>query len=679
VARIPNAARVSARIERLLGAFAVEQPRFALLFERFLAWRDYDRELASSLRDLAVDRNAAWAVRCAAVLMLEHVLLRGDDFDYWRDALGITDLDSHALRQRLARNARVHDRIATRSEAAIGDFLHLAMRECRLTLARWLWTPEEVFARIEAAVRRSRGVRAVPQYTHPFVAPESQEALRSVSALDRELLVRLGAGSVIRWTAPETSSEINSLVEHPLGTVVLTVKPPGSDTEIEIKRAGIRGRFPLDVRYDRNGEVLPPSHHLQGGSDQLHLALEASGAAIFSRLYRMVHGRTAPLCVTVHLASIFSLPASGGDVDLLDYFTDPEVFGAQYGRMRRHMERAAAELAQLTKQPRTEKLNELSLTIEFLGLTKPAQAVQVGTTSFRLERLGVYLGRDGDKRYFEQLGVPRTRAASRRFADELLDEVLGVYTPPHVPFRGYASYLDAAFAVRANRRRADGNYVNVLAQIGRFWGTLLAARGHSHGESFVARNCGLRSVFEDGEWRVRMIFMDHDSLAFAAAYETSYTAGPSVGAAIRDARFILGGDIGGPPRVHSEIDYLGDIYRVSRRIEREGTQAFRRAMKDAYDRTQNAMIDDPEVGKMFEPEFVQRLRDWDDMVRCSLAGNGWREEVTTALQQRGYGEGTVKHYLGALTTHKPFLKRMSFLFEPVGTMNAELRRSKDEG
>jgi len=665
VERIPIAKRASARIERLVGAFAGEQPRFARLFEHFLTVREYDRGFASSLRDVAVDRDAAWPVRCAAVLMLEGILLLGEDLDYWRGELGITELDSSALRHRLARNARVHDGLAsTRANAPIADFLHLATRECRLTLARWLWTPEEIFARIEAAVQHSSGIRAIPLYTHPHVDPESREALQSLPALDRDILVRLGDDAAIRWTAPQTSSEINSLVEYPLGTVVLTVKLPGSDAEIEIKRAGIRGPFPLDVLYEREGNVLPPSHHLQGGSDQRHLALETSNAAILSRLYRLVHKRVAPISVTIHLASIFSVPSPIGDADVLDYFTEPEVFGAQYGRMRRHMERVSAELAKLAQEPRTEKLNDLSLTIEFLGLTKPAQAVQVGTTSFRLERLGLYLGRRGDARYFEQLGTDYTRDDSRCFADELLDEVLGVYTPPDTPFRGYASYLDAAFAVPANRARADRTFIDVLSQIGCFWGTLLAARGHSHGESFVARNCGLRSVFEEGEWRVRMIFMDHDSLAFASAYEKSYTAGPSLGAATRDARFILGGEIGGPPPVHSEIDYVRDIYRVNRRVEREGMDAFRRAMKDAYDRTQHAIVDDPEVGNMFESEFVQRLRHFDDVVRRSLAGdNGWKDEVTSYLQERGYGERTVRHYLGALTTHIRFLKRLSFLFQ----------------
>lgn len=581
-----------------------EEPSFALLFEEFLARRDYDRKFALRLRDVAVDPNASWAVRRVATLMLEQTLLRGDDLRFWLRELGIEDLDAPSLRARLQRNARVHERIAT-SDAAIADFLHLARRDCRLTLARWLWSPQEIFARIDDSVQRARGMRCQPDYNHPYAALESSAAVRALPPFERELVTRLGHKAVTRWVAPQTSSEINSLIEYPLGTVVLTVKPPGSDEEIEIKRAGIRGPFPLDVIYERDGNVIPPSHHLQGGSMQPHLSVEASNSSVMSRLYRLVHGHTAPMSRTIHIANVFAMPTPRGEVDVLDYFTDPEIFGEHYRRMRAHMARATSDIAQTAKRPRTAKPNELALTIEFLGLVQPAQAVQVGTTSFRLERLGMYFADDGDERYFAQLGVPHTRDDSRRFADELLDEVLCVYEPPHVPFRSYRTYLEAAFAVRANRQRANRNYLEVMAQIGRFWGTLLAPRGHTHGESFVSRNCGLRSVFEGGEWRIRIIFMDHDSLAFASRYEKSYSPRPSVRAATRDARFILGEYFGGTRPVRGEIDFLRDIYRVSRTTERRGLQALREAMKSAYDKTQHAMRNDPEVRKMFEREFIE--------------------------------------------------------------------------
>ncbi|HUP60936.1 MAG TPA: hypothetical protein VNA69_11005 [Thermoanaerobaculia bacterium] len=643
------------------GPLAVDRG-FALLFEEFLARREYERRFALRLRDTAIDRSASWPVRRVATLMLEHQLLAGNDLKFWLRELKIRELDARSLRRRLARNSRVHERL-TRSDASIADFLHLAGRDCRLTLARWLWTPQEIFARIDEAVQHSTGIRSRPDYGHRWVDVEAAAVIEGLRPLERDLVIRLGHKAVMRWVSPRTSSEINSLIEYPLGTVVMTIKPPGSDDEIEIKRTGVRGEFPLSVVYEKDGYVVPPSHHLNGGAMEHLLGVEASQSSVLSRLYRLVHGRTAPMSRTVHLASVFTMPTRNGEVDLLDYFTDPSVFGDRYEAMRGNMERVTADTAKQMKQARSAKVNALSLTVEFLGLMKPAQAIQVGTTSFRLERLDLYLADHGDARYFAQLGVPHTRHDSRRFADEILDEILCVYEPPPGPFRSYRTYLDAAFAVRANRERADRNYLDVMAQIGRFWGTLLAPRGHTMGESFVGRNCGLRSVFEDGEWRIRIIFMDHDSLIFASRYEKTYSPRPSVRAAAKDAKFILGESFGGKRPVRGELDSLRDIYRVTRATERRGLAALREAMKDAYDRTQHAMRHDREVRKMFIPEFVNRLGDWDDVVRLWLGGGrDWKSEVISTLLARGYEQRIAEHHVEALVTQKLFLEKMAFLF-----------------
>jgi hypothetical protein len=661
VERIPIAKRSSPRIARLLRPHIGDTPRFARLYEEFLVQRDYDRSFALKLRDVAIDRQWPWPVRRIATLMLEHQLLLGDDLQFWLDELKIGELDAASLRQRMARASRVHDRL-TGSDAGIADFLHLAGRDCRITLARWLFTAEEIFARIEDAVQHSSGIRHLPDYGHRWVEVESAAVVQGLRPLERELVTRLGHDAVMRWVSPRTSSEINSLIEFPLGTVVMTIKPPGSEDEIEIKRTGVHGEFPLTVVYMRDGHVVPPSHHLNGGAAAHHLGVEASQSSVMSRLYRLVHGRTAPMSRTVHLATVFTMPSPRGEVDLLDYFTDPDVFGDDYPAMRKNMERVTADTAGQSKQERIDKVNDLSLTVEFLGLMKPAQAVLVGTTSFRLERLELYLSDKGDARYFGELGIPYTRDDSRRFADELLDEILCVYEPPRGPFRSYRTYLDAAFAVRANRERANRNYMEVMAQIGRFWGTLLAPRGHTMGESFVGRNCGLRSVFEDGEWRIRMIFMDHDSLIFASRFEKTYSSRPSLRAASKDARFILGERFGGSRPLRGELDHLRDLYRVTRATERRGLQALRDAMKDAYDRTHDAMRNNPEVRKMFISEFVDQLGDWDDMVRLWLAGGQWKNAVTDALIARGYEPRMADHHVQTLVTQWRFLKNVSFLF-----------------
>jgi len=641
------------------------------LLDAILSRPGYDRADASMLRDRARDRGAPWPLRAAAALMLEHVLLRirkddAEEHAFWFRELGIDGLDVASFRRRLERLNRVHAplRRPRPPEKAIGDFLHLARRECRLTLGRWLWSVDEVTARIEGAVRRSAGIRSRPDYGHRFVGEESAHALASVPPLEREILLYLGHQATIRWVARSTSSEINSLVEYPLGTVVMVVKPPGSDHEIEIKRTGLRGPFPLDAVYERGDWILPSSHFLQGGSMESLLGLETSQSSVMSKLYRTVHGLVAPMSRTVHLATVFTIPSPVGEIDLFDYFTDPQVFGERYPTMRRHMGWAVEAMAKTTNQARAPQHNALSLTVEFLGLTKPSQAVQIGTTSFRLERLAMYLVPAGDKRYFEELGTPFTRDDSRRFADELLDEVLCVYDPPPAPFRGYRSYLDAAFAVPANRRRANRNYVSVLEQLGRFWGTMLAARGHTSGESFVGRNCGLRSVFEEGEWRIRVIFMDHDSMAFAARYEDHYHPRPSVRAAAIDGKFILGSHIG-DYEVRGELELLRAIYRVTDATERRGIAAMQKAMKAAYDQTQHAIRTHPDLDRLFRPTFVERLADWDDAVRCWLGArrNGWQERVAALLRSRGFDESLTENYVQAIERQETFLTWLSFLFQ----------------
>ncbi len=91
-------------------------------------------------------------------------------------------------------------------------------------------------------------------------------------------------------------------------------------------------------------------------------------------------------------------------------------------------------------------------------------------------------------------------------ADDVLEEVLGIYLPPEVRYRGHEHYVQAALAVPENRTRADRNFLSVMQDIGTFWGTLLAVRGYTRGESVVARNVGLRSVWDEGEWKVKIIF-----------------------------------------------------------------------------------------------------------------------------------------------------------------------------
>jgi hypothetical protein len=686
MARIPVARR-SARLERLLregageDAVRLAQPLAALLANT--SWAD-----AAVLETHAVarDRAVPWPTRRVAALMLETWLARTAESDaawqrFWLQLLGLSEHPAAELQRegydprqpffpqlfrRVRRFARVHRLAdsAKRSDRALHDYLRAARRDCRLTLARYLFSADEVIGRIEHDLRRSTGQRD-PAKRGQFL-PEAQRAIESLPSLERTIVEHLGRDAVIRWAAPSTSGAINSLVEQPAGTVVVTIKPPGSSHEIEIKRAGRTRELPLDVVWARDNYILPSSHHLDGGSMHHLLAYEAENSAFFSRVFREVHGTDAAMSRTLFLATIFAVATPGGEADLLDYFTSRRVYGPRFDSMRSHLRHVVKTLADHAGDDPEIPVNDLAVTVDFIGRVKPAQAIQIGTTSFRLDRLARYLSAGGADRYFRRKEHDPDEA--RAFADELLDEILCEYEPPQVPWRSHEQYVTAAFEMPANRVRANRRYVAAMEQIGRFWGTLLALRGHSEGESFVGRNAGLRSVWCDGEWQIRVVFMDHDSLSFSSLGVNTYRPHNSVRNAAKDGKHILGGRYG-KVRVRGELSFLREIYRAGPGLERRGVAAFRAAMKSAYDRTHDAIRTNPELTRLFRAPFVERIRDWDDLVtsylrtpRSRAARNSWKSQSRSLLVQRGYRDDVADEHVATVTRQARFLRRIAFLF-----------------
>ena len=82
--------------------------------------------------------------------------------------------------------------------------------------------------------------------------------------------------------AREPATVINSLIQYPIGTVVLTVKPPGSCYEFEIKRAGAPGPLPISAVFERNGQHVPPAHRLHAASMGWHLATKPAREPAFA-------------------------------------------------------------------------------------------------------------------------------------------------------------------------------------------------------------------------------------------------------------------------------------------------------------------------------------------------------------------------------------------------------------
>ena len=665
------------------------------LFDEFLGRRTFQKSFCRKLIELARQRSVPWETRCLAVLMLEHQLLKlspgnREAFAYvfaelklkapgveqklapsiLKDGYSTTELGPfiQEFQRRLARLDRVHQKIRGRKTpaAALAEFVELSRSECKLTLARYLFTPEEVVDRVVGQLRITDGVKDVELNQARFIDTEMERALSRLPNYEAAILRRLCEGTKIYWVSDATSSRINSLVEYPFTTVVLVIKPPGSELEFELKRAGRKGQNPFSVVFRRPGYQVAPSHRLDGGSMQWLLRYEARAAAKLSSIYRLVHDREVSVPGYMARNTIFSIPSRVGPVAAYRYFTDPEVFGYQHFEpMRVAMTESVAALKKEEGENLPVVPGNMGLTAEFLSHIQPAQAILTGTSSFRIDKVGVYLSERGAQRYFKEcLQRDYTAAEAKQFADALLEEVLGVYEPPESECRDYGPYVDAALQMASNRARADEIFLNLIGQIAELWGTILGARGHSRGESLVARNVGLKSVWEQGEWRVKLIFMDHDALSFPDLENGHYYAQTAMPAVLIDERHAWGR---GNPALFPEslMGYLLSIYRISSELETRAQRLAEEGLKAAYLKTQQAILKDVRLHAFFSDVFRSRIFDWDDFVRGYLNGRSakWEKKMRKLFAEKGYEAEAFDYYTEAADTGRGFLERNRFLFE----------------
>ncbi|HWT03201.1 MAG TPA: hypothetical protein VN256_23315 [Pyrinomonadaceae bacterium] len=671
------------------------------LLSEFLEHEDYSRGFCLSLLALAGrGTGVSWDVRRLAVLMLEHQMLKLgpdqiDEYDLLLTRLGLkpsvgADISLSAsvlkegftttelrrfvpeLRRRLERLDRVHARLKGRrsSELALSDFVELSRRECKLTLARYVFSPDEVVARVLKQMQVSEGVKDLNVDEPRHVEGEVRRSLAVLPDYEAAILKRLCESSNVYWVADDTSSEINSLVEYPLTTVVLVVKPPGSDVEFEIKRAGRKGPNRLRVVYARDGYTVSPSHRLDGGSMLSLLRFETNAALKFATIYRAAHGTEAPTAGYLSRRTISSVPVKNSEAPVLSYFTDARVYGRDFEEMRTAMEESVEAFREEGYTTLSIPRRGLGLTAQFISDVAPAQTILSGTSSFRLDKLAHYLSAQGAERYFKHgLEVAYSRHDARRLADELLEEVLGVYRPPDVRFQSYRQYVEAALGLAENRERADQVYLSLLEQIGKFWGTLLAVRGYSRGESFVARNVGLRSVWRGGEWKVQAVFMDHDALVIPGTDNENFLAQGAMPNMRMDERYIWGGSNPAQCAI-SEVGYLRSIYRTGAEVNARGKILAHKALKDAYTKTQHEVLNNPALRRMFHRTFLDRIHDWDAIVTGYLnnrhderACAAWERKMKRTLSEKGYRRGGLEGYLEVIRNYLGFIEKYAFLFE----------------
>jgi hypothetical protein len=689
------------RLFRLLTSEFPDASRLYPLFDEFLRHQAYDEGFCLKLLTIAKQKTGVpWYIRRLATLMLEHQILklRPDDRDgldsllvqlNLKQAPGLgEEIVSSVLKEgysstdirrfvpeflrKLERLNRVHGKIKGRrtSDAALRDFIRVSRQHCKLALARYLFTPEEIVNEILRELHVTDGVRDLDTSQPPFIDAEITRAISLLPDFEAEILKRLVQTSKIYWVSKRTTSEINSLVEYPLTTVALVIKPPGSEMEFEVKRAGLRGDNSLNVVFARDGYTVPPSHRLDGGSMQWLLRFEANAATKLGLIYRIVHGTEPPIANYISRSTVYAIPGRSSEVRTMDYFTESQSFGKSFDEMREAMKESVAAFAEEGHVTLPDLPAGLGLTGQFIGQVAPGQAILSGTSSFRLDKLDRYLSSAGPDQYFKEgLQVAYSRNDARQLADSILDEVLGVYQPPDVRYKSYQQYVGAAFSVAANRLSANRIYLSLLEQIAKFWGTLLGIRAHTQGESFVARNVGLKSVWARGRWQVRIIFMDHDAVSIPDSSQPDFYADSGIPTMALDETYIWGRCA--QHFAESELGYLQRIYRVGDDLDRKGARLAPRALKEAYEKTRQALIENQQLRSLFHRQFPERLLDWDTFVGGYLQMNNhkaantrWKKKMKDLFAAKGYKNGAVEKLSETVEKNREFLERYSFLFQP---------------
>ena len=575
--------------------------RIHVLVSEFLVnRRDYCRTFVDHLFYLATggldggtiqcETRPTWELRRLAVLMLQHqfLCLPGESCDEslaFLGRLGILIDEKPATRLResilkegytttepveFLREFRSHLRRLDRvlaplrrkriSPSHLRDFLATSRQECKLALARYLFRAEEVTERIFAQLRISAGE---PVDLASFPTAEAKSRLANLPEFEATILQLLGRGSNAFWAAEQTSGRINSLVEQPLGTVVLTIKPPGSSLEIEIKRAGRPTARPVGVVFERRGAPVPPPHRLDGASSIDMLRWEASHGAELASIYRIIHQADAPISLTTSMTYPNTISTDDTHCEhVMDYFTNPKVFGSEYATMRKALgarSRRFSPSGALACRSSPARWARLCNSCD--GSSRPSLSSSDRVRSDSIDCLGTC-------RPAERITISKRGSASDLAAECLVASLTRSWRKYLVftgcrrsPTHPTKPIFEPHSTTLPNRARANQVHAVLSKQLGTFWGTLLAIRARSSGESFVGRNVGLRSVWDRGRWRVRLIFMDHDNLELPIWPGSVFTPANVFPATIKDETHVTGPP--GEELLHlCAVDYLRLIYRI---------------------------------------------------------------------------------------------------------------------
>jgi hypothetical protein len=131
-----------------------------------------------------------------------------------------------------------------------------------------------------------------------------------------------------------------------------------------------------------------------------------------------------------------------------------------------------------------------------------------------------------------------------------------------------------------------------------------------------------------------------------------------------DEDYILGGR-----GIRGSTDLLRAIYRVDQKVASKGSSILKRELKTAYRKTQDEICSNSRLRACFSSSFVERIRDWDQIVVRYLQIKDddskvelWREETDRLLRDKKYDEALIREHLRCIENYSNFLQKYSFLY-----------------
>jgi hypothetical protein len=175
----------------------------------------------------------------------------------------------------------------------------------------------------------------------------------------------------------------------------------------------------------------------------------------------------------------------------------------------------------------------------------------------------------------------------------------------------------------------------------------------------------LKTVWEQGQWRVKIIFMDHDSVVIPDGGETDFHAPEAVHCMYLDEAYLWGK----PGSILGTVDHLRNIYRISDETHERAMAQARKVLRQSYRKTQAELQRNPRLQSSFHPTLVERITDWNRLVRSYLrmqtepaAVLKWIARQRNLLTAKGYREHEIDDYFHALEANQAFLERQAEIF-----------------